>query len=529
MLSLDVDPSRIPGPWRFAGGAWCSGASAVRPYAHRALESFAIDAPGECLIVVRENPRPGRNGRRIKSGEGEAQLLERLLEWPFAIQIVCLPKSGRSVTVATGEISTAPLFLAPSAGRLVADWDAAALYRHIPFGELNFERTAYVLCHLSLPYSRRTVFASIQHLTERARAEWDPASGRLEIVYPEPAPEPEPRALRPGADPVAAFETLFAAIVRRAVPDGGEPLAVELSGGLDSGVAAIVAAGALGPGRLLSFGLLLPGPQQRAQQARREAVAGALGIADRAVAAEPPFSRADVPAIPWGEYYREAFDDLAVAIGEAGCARVLRGFGGDEISELYWDEQQPGPEAEARGPADPAPDYLTEAARAAAAAAPDAFDPAPGGVAATSFHDSAAAGGPGYLRRGIWPIHPYGTPELVRFCRSLPREWRAGRTLQRRILERHAMASFVVRPDPPESFLPLRDLMFRPPCADRVRRLFADPLLARLGLVDGPRLADSFHRAAADPELPGRTRLMEAAGLESILRAWRGASAPLGP
>jgi hypothetical protein len=71
--------------------------------------------------------------------------------------------------------------------------------------------------------------------------------------------------------------------------------------------------------------------------------------------------------------------------------------------------------------------------------------------------------------------------------------------------------------------------MFEPPQSDSVRALFTEPVLAELGLVDGPRLRAAFERAVAEPEAPGRTQLMEAAGLETLARTWRRPASPMGP
>jgi asparagine synthase (glutamine-hydrolysing) len=536
MMSLQIDPSDIAGPWRFEDGAWSSGTSFVRPFEHSAVESLAVETAEATLIVVRENPRPGANGARRQASpdSSSAECLARNVAWPFNVQVLGLARSGRGLAIAAGEAATAPLFLVAEAGRLFGDWDVAKLYPNIRRGRLSFARAAYTLCHLGLPYSRQTLFTGVEQLTERARAQWDPAAGTLDLHYPEAASRPAPRQLKPDADVVGSFETLFAAIVRRAVGDSREALACELSGGLDSGVATLICARALGRDKVRSFGLLLPGEQQRSQAARRDSIVETLGIADRALPAAAPFSRGDLaeadPAIPWGEYYREAFLDLGLEIASAGCSRVVRGIGGDEISELCADEEEPAADAPAgTWPVRPLPDYLTDSARQAAEAAPEAFEWAPQGFAPTSFYQAAAASAPAYLRRGIWPIYPYGTPELIGFCRSLPKEWRIDRNLQRTYIGLAGLPDWVRRPDPPESFHPLRDEMFGGASARHLRSIFAAPILAELGLVDSGRLMAAFERAAADPDSPDRTQLLEAATMETMLRTWRRASEPLGP
>ena len=71
--------------------------------------------------------------------------------------------------------------------------------------------------------------------------------------------------------------------------------------------------------------------------------------------------------------------------------------------------------------------------------------------------------------------------------------------------------------------------MFSGPSARFVAGMFDRPLLAELGLVDGRRLRARFDEACRDPSRPGRTELMEAATMESMLRTWHGCGEPLGP
>ncbi|MEA3035879.1 MAG: hypothetical protein QOH04_1644 [Sphingomonadales bacterium] len=535
MISLCIQPRDIAGHWRFAEGAWRSGSSFVAPFAHPILQTLMVEAPEARLILVREDPAGSGRGHHptLSADLPAAEVLDRLAAWPFNIQLVVLPRDGATVTVATGRGATAPLFLTSTDGVLAADWDVAALYPRLS-GDFDLGRTAYALSWLALPYGSATIFPNVLHLTERASVHWDAAEGRLSVDYPRPLRRHVPRRLHADADPVAAFDKLFASILRRAVGNHEGAIATEVSGGLDSGVATLVAADALGVARVKSFGLLLPGPQMPSQAARREALTALAGVSDTAILARPPYSSpeiADDPIVPWGEYYREAFRALGEAMVGQGCSILVRGIGGDEISELTSSEAATAPPRASAEEEECAemPDYLTDEARKAVHDAEGRLVPAPPAHAAPSFYSGAAASAPVYMRRGIWPIYPYGAPELVAFCRSLPQSWREDRRLQRALLARRGLPDWVVRPDPSESFLPLRDGLFEPPQSDHVRALFTEPVLAELGLVDGPRLRAAFERAIAEPEAPGRTQIMEAAGLETLARTWRRPASPMGP
>jgi asparagine synthase (glutamine-hydrolysing) len=534
MIKLRIDAADLAGRWFYHDGSWVSSESRITPFDHASIETFAIELADHRLIVVREHPAsrtPRGASLHLAPDADPAKVVAELIAWPLNVNVVLLPKRGDRLEIHTGRLATAPLFLMRAGSRLLGDWDIADLYPHLPF-VLDPGRVAFSLCHFGLPYSRSTIFPALMQLTERGVASWCGPAGTLEVRYPQPSLRAMPRLLADGADVTGAFETLLGAAVRGAV--NGGLVACELSGGLDSACATIAASRSLGRHRVRSFGLLLPGRQKAFQQARRAELADRAGVYDMPVDAEQlgPFSRNDLaevdPAIPWGEYYREAFLALGQAIAGAGCDIVVRGIGGDEISELLAGEMADEPSAPVEPASDPFPAYLTDAARRAYAAIED-LDEAPAGFAAHSFYQAAAASAPVYLRRGIWPIYPYGTPEVVDFCRSLPTGWRADRTLQRTLLRQAGLSPEVARPAIPESFLPLRDQMFHGRAAAYVRGIFRKPLLAELGLVDAARLNDAFELAVRDAAAPERAHLLEAATMETVLRTWRRQSIPLGP
>jgi len=534
MLKLRIETACTAGRWSYRDGAWTNGASTIVPFAHSAIESFAVDLPDRQLIVIRENPSVRGAVQRDApqfGAEDAAAAIAALVNWPLNVLVISIPLDGiNTVEIHTGLLVTVPLFLAQSGTRLIGGWDVADFYSDLPF-RLDTARATFLLCHFGLPYSRRTVFPDVLRMTDRATAIWDTGARSLEIRYPPPLPRAMPRRLKDGADVLGAFEELIGAVIRRSA--NGKTVASELSGGLDSGVATMVAARVLGADRVRSFGLLLPGLQKQPQQARRIELADRAGVIDIAIDSDDlgPFSQGDMadvePAIPWGEYYREAFLAVARSIAGQGCDIVVRGIGGDEISELTIDEIAK-PDLPQRAQPVSLPSFLSEEAKRAYADLTD-LDEAPHSHAATSFAQSIAASAPGYLRHGIWPIYPYGVPEVIDFCRSLPREWRADRTLQRSLLRAAGLSAQVARPDKPESFLPLRDRMFNGPAAAYVRDILRKPLLAELGLVDARALAASFECAVRDGASPERGHLLEAVTMETVLRTCRQKSPALGP
>lgn len=533
MMKFEIKAADIRGPWRFDGVRWTSGESSIRPFAHRAIESALIVASDATIVVTREVPlrRSDEVARVVRSEAPSGTLLDEVLAWDLCVQAIVLPADASSVIIANGATATAPLFVTSEPDRVHGSWDVSDLYGVIPWG-VDFALAAYSLANLGLPYSHRTVFPGVHQVTERARVSWRVGTDRMLVAYPAPSPQPAARRLKADADVFGSFERLFEAIIRRSVPSIDHPLATELSGGLDSAIATIMSAQAHGSERVRSYGLLLPGERRAAQEDRRREVASMLGIADSCVEPQVPFSLGlqaeDDPAIPWGEYYREAFSALAGAAARDGCSIVVRGIGGDEISELsqaeYRETNRPSARRDAR-----LPSFLTEEARQACSTCRDSLDPAPPGFAAESAYLATAASSFIYLRRGIWPIYPYICREMLAFALSLPVEWRVDRRLQRGYLQRRGLSREVVRPSQPETFLPLRDAIFAPPVADRVRALFERPLLADLGLVDADALGRAFSSSDDQHDSTTRTHLLEAATMETTLRTWRSASSPQGP
>jgi asparagine synthase (glutamine-hydrolysing) len=269
-----------------------------------------------------------------------------------------------------------------------------------------------------------------------------------------------------------------------------------LSGGLDSGTVALAAAGlSRRPPR--TYGLIMPGHTGAEQRLRRDELIAMTGASDTALDAQAyaPFCqgarRQDDAMVPWGEYYHEAFQALLMRAHGDGCDTILTGIGGDEISTPQWGEYEG--EGEATREQSP-PDFLTSSAVEACRETARALDPAPRGIAEQRYYEAAMAGSAVYLRTGVWPLYPYATPELVEFCRCLPADWRRGRALQRRWLERRGVSRRTRHPELPESFVPLLDFAMREGGRPLVTDLFSESRLAEQGLVSREALLASYER-----------------------------------
>ncbi len=541
MLSLTFPCDESAGQWRHDGRSWRSGRIKITPYAHPNLEHLSRAGPSGALFVVRER-RADRAGETpapldLTPDAAVADLRAEMRAWPGDFVMVAVPADGPSCELEAGRWGTAPVFLTAGARGLEADWDPTRLYPHLRAG-VDFGRLAHTLVNLGCPYSRRTLFPDLWQLTERATAVWTPEAG-VGVVYPPTLQWPRVGRLRPDADVFGAFRGAVERSLGRWFDLGREPIATELSGGLDSTALTIIAA-MVSPATVRSYGIIMPGDNGRHQAARRDEVIGKFGLHDTTITpdgllpfAAPSRRLFDGSIVPWGEYYHELVGGLLARMRADGVRTVVTGVGGDEISTLRYNEYYRDvdididvydPDAvenqwayEPEAPTE-IPDFLSAQAREAFDANLG-FDPAPEGAMELSALESAQAGAPLYLRAGVWPVSPYCDPDLVDLVRRLPLEWRDDRRLQRDFLRQSGCSEAVAAPTVTESFSPIMVAAMRQAAAPELRALFKDSRLADLGLVDGGVLRRSYEAFVTEAS-PGREDwFMEAAVLEATLRA----------
>jgi asparagine synthase (glutamine-hydrolysing) len=395
------------------------------------------------------------------------------------------------VALTAGPLGVAPLYLAACGERLIGSWDPVDLASFAEPDDLSPAVVTRLLTRRHR-YSAATLFSRITRLTAGATMQWSRTSG-LRLRYPAPVSHvSEPRRLRPGADPVAHFATLLNQVVHDA--SDGLLVAVELSGGLDSANVAVSAA-ALSSGQVLSAGLIVAGRAGLDQEIRRRIIVDHLGLRDVTVPANAHLPLApdgprtvDRTHYPDTDVYQEAFDALRGRLRGAGARVVLTGYGGDEILSRTSDER-PRPTSPPR-----LPPWLDQHARDAFAGI-DA-DCSPVTAVALPTLVVFAARHPAYLRAGLWPIAPFTAPELSRFGRSLPVEWRTSKELLRQRLARTGLPTTVTHPRRPESFAATMNRALR----RHAPALLAD-MLERSVLIDR-----GFVRRTAIEHLHGRAR-----------------------
>ncbi|MCX9192960.1 asparagine synthase [Carbonactinospora thermoautotrophica] len=461
--------------WRWDTDRWTSGESWIKPFAHPALERSLVHngAQGACVVV--------RESAVVRESHAEGEFIRVEL------------RPGR-VRITAGLHGTAPVYLTAAGDLLEGSWYLPDLRHACTAGRL-LDRAVVRALTRRHRYSSDTLFTGVHRLTERATATFTPEG--LRIDYPPPALHvARARRLRPGVDPVEAFDGLLADIVARyAVPSAG----VELSGGVDSAnVALTVAALHREAG---SYGLLFDGELGEQQQRRRDTLARRLGLRDVTVPAAdwPPFTpggcrASGVPHDPCGDFYLEAFQAAVDRAATLGVRVVFTGMGGDEIMALRLTERdtplsEPGkvPWLGAR-----ARDALVEVDHNLAPVSPA---PLPSLLV-------FAARNPTFLRSGVWPVSPLADPLLVRFGESLPVQWRRRKRLLRERLRRAGFPEEVADPPRPENFTALMQAGLRRHGLPLLERMLDDSILVDAGYVDRVALAAAHQRATAAEEVP---------------------------
>lgn len=455
MLDLALTPYAAA-DWSWTGTAYVTAdrSSHVTPFAHPMTEHRAATDGGRTLIIVRERlagQSPPEPAVQVLGPDAYDRVRAAMLAHP-ADHVTVETRPGRPVTVTAGAARTTPLYLASDGGTLCGSWDMARLKDHI--GGLSPRETARLLVYQPR-YGTETMFAGIRRLTERAVATF---GGALHIRYPEPALHAAPRNIAPGADVLAALTaTIDAALDLRPL----DPAAAvfHLTGGLDSGTIATRAA-CRWPGQVTTAALLVTGPGRPQQDRRRAQILASLPFSGTDLTVDCAHAmplNPDCPRVrgalinPYEEPLFPPFAKLTGLARQHGGRVLVTGLGGDEMVALSPEESDvvAGMVARITGKLP----WLGPDARAALPYIDDAVAP-PAQVNAITLL-SLETSAPPLLREGIWPVHPFTHPAMIRLGEQLPVNWREFKNLQRRQMGSLGLSRDVCNPVKRESFAPL--------------------------------------------------------------------------
>lgn len=517
MLSLRLRLNELCSPsWSWRGGRWTNGDNSIRPVESPALVSRLIyDQTGRAAVITCEHtgalvPRVSADRQPVVVADVRAAVDQAHAVSGDYLTIDLQPE--RAVLTA-GPFGTAPLYLTARGDVLLGSWHLPDLAPFVQADNLVDRAVARRLARQSR-YTRETVLADVQRLTERATATFTGAG--LSLSYPEPAEHVlRSRRVRPGVDVVAVFGELLANVLAGS-PAADGPVGVELSGGADSANVALALA-AMRDEPVPSYGLILSGVVGQQQRHRRAAMIECFGLRDTAVRAadHPPFAvtglrRRGVPHDPTAAYYREAFDALRDAVAVGGSRIVCTGLGGDELVARHPQEWTTAPPSVEVVP------WLGPAARAGLSEVDEGV--APIAPVPMTVLMAQATHNPAYLAAGIWPVAPLAHPTLVRFTEQLPVEWRVGKRLLRERLRRRGLAADVIDPALPETFSALMQAGLRRYGLSLLKDMLRESLLVDLGYLDHNALARAYASAGTAAAIP--STLCDAISLEVGLRSF---------
>ncbi len=549
MLSFSVHADDLAKCWRPSGLTWCAGHSVIAPYPHPALHAEMIATPRRSAVIVRESmrgielPNCGQPPRSCTEREFDA-VISDAKRWPldFILLTMTHAEDAPALRLTSGRWGTAPIYLHAAGKVLRGDWNATRLYPFLRSTALDPGFVAQYLAALDYPYSRRTIFPEIAMLTERATASWSVPFGAPKIRYPGAEDHATARRVKAGTNVVGAMREILTASMRCWLDDDSNQVAVELSGGLDS-TAVAAAAASIAPGRVRSYGMIVPGRAGVWQSRRRNAVVRRFRLRDRNFQCvdQPPFNPRsrrirDDATVPWGEFYDEAVGVLLDLARKDGANLIFTGMGGDELCSYQHGEianDRPAAEAGTAGrDAENFPKFLTAKTIDAFEQRDALIDDAPQSLLDTSVLESAAAVSTLYLTHGLWPVSPLVTPELVEFCRCLPFAWRHKRSVQRRLLASYGLGRNVAYANPKrlEDFGDVMTFAMHKASVSTIAPLFEESRLADQGYVDRAELVKAYRRARNGGDAYS-DQLVGATVLELTLRAVEGqrsrACAPL--
>ena len=498
----------------------------ISPLVHPALFSTIYMGVDRWFVVVaeRSSQSPVKVATQIDcsaSNEDYQRALHGALDYRFDFLVIEIRKSadGRAIVhIVSGPLGLAPVYFTTDDKQFNLSWNPATIIRKSPSREINRQLIARRLAKKSI-YSTKTMFASVNMLTERSELEI--VDGVVFFRYPRPI------SLRP-PNASSRDQSLeeFADILRYVIEARDyslQKIGVELSGGVDSACVAAALAKSFGD-RIESFAVIFSGEMGEAQGQRRRALNAHLGCVDHVTRAEasPPrfFAKCSSEVLEnfYGEYYFEAFVSLWDKAVERGCRIMASGHGGDELFPLYSTEDNDRYEKLLA--------YAPEFREARKALTEDALDgaeaefgdQAPDGYLQDSDLFANIVHAPHLLQRGLWPLRPLADPVLAQYCRQLNYSERHNKKLARNYLSSKIGTGLYHEDYQRETFEPLSRLAFAEE-AQAAIRVMKDSFLVDNGILDGDVVIEQITQFIDDPKNAVFGHLVDIGRVEQFFRA----------
>ena len=256
------------------------------------------------------------------------------LKGNFAVCVVC-PRQRRILAV-RDRLGGRTLYRSRIAGRLAVA-SRSAMIAALPGFDCQ-EDSGFVARRLALrfpPEMGHTAFSSIEELAPGSQWHWEDGAGRLIRSPLEPAGDNE---LSDPAEAVEAFADTFCAAVDSTLGRSGH-VAVMLSGGMDSGPAAVVASEKLTArnDRLLPVSWVVPGLPRADESRWISELCDFMGCSPTTIPVGTENVLAELgggaanPDLPGLNPYRQLVNACYQSAADAGCRIVLNGNAGDEL------------------------------------------------------------------------------------------------------------------------------------------------------------------------------------------------------
>ncbi len=432
MFQAELVFEDLTSPLDLIEGGFSLGRSWILPVQHRLVRTAVLESRERIAIITCERFADDPDALEVHAGISDAEFrakLNELEDHPLDFAVLLVDRRRRTIHYRASPIISIPAYLLADACKVSIDWDYSRLLGDLPT-QIVWDVALAQIAGLS-SYGPRTVVAGLWRAT--AGATLIAGSTGVEVELPEAVVHDGPHELVPHADIEAKLYAVTTALLEVRPLDRCRT-AVELSGGMDSGLTALAAASVTGPG-LMSIGAQFNGAMGEAQRTRRRLLRERGGFDDFVIPAErfAPFSPASLRRRRYGvwpedENYPEMFEAMFGMLQKAGIDSLISGFGGDELYIAYEGEANTrGEEGSVACP------FLSERGLQIAGAA---ITPYPRGWLQQSCWQSAASQSQRILRYGLWPIYPYHNVALARFISRLPYAYRRDRQLLRQTLTR---------------------------------------------------------------------------------------------
>lgn len=472
------------------------GKSRIEPFCHSLLRTRIVASSGAITILVHErldgDEEPFFVAEQLQAPNTHADWRKSISLFPLDFIALIIDNAERQVEIKTSRWGSSTLYYKVDSEKLEISWNIDEL---LADRALNLSRREVALfLARQKRFDACTLVEDVGRIPPDTTVRFDSKRGAV-FSYPAPWAGVRAHHVAPSVDPSAVlFDAVAATLGVR--PLRTDQTALEISGGMDSAVVALAAREAIGPG-LRSYGVVFDGPMGEAQSARRAKVVSAAQALDFPVPCHMvlPYRDGGKRSGPWAAYpeeenYPDIFNAIYSFCAEAGVTCIVSGTGGDELMPLFEGEAEL--DCVVLAPISSRIPFATPALEAATQSERDSSYP----VTPTSQSASAgvASRSKALMLRGIWPVNPFLSPEIIDWAAKLPHSFRRGRSLHKAILASRVPNANFHTEYHKETFMPYY--------LDGVRRhkealakLIANGQSSKAGLIDAGAALSVFDEA----------------------------------